>query len=99
MRALQPRSIVRWRWLFLCLETALVVVFLPCVIADRGFGLRVGPKSEGGEIVLGVIFMLVCLFLLIASPFFFRSLRWVAWTGWIIAVGLFIWALLAPICE
>jgi hypothetical protein len=79
------------------LETALVVVFLSCVIADRGFGLRIGPKSEGGEIVLGGLFMVVCLFLLVASPFFFRSLGWVAWAGWIVAVGLFIWGLLTPI--
>lgn len=55
------------------------------------------PEVRGGEIVLGVLGMLVSLFLLIASPFFFRSLRWVAWTGWIIAVGLFLWGLLTPI--
>jgi hypothetical protein len=40
--------------------------------------------------------MIAWLFLLIASPFFLRSLRGVALVGWIIAFGILAFSALTP---
>jgi hypothetical protein len=97
MKKLSPRSLTLWRSLFLSVETVVVVVFLSCVIAERHFGLIVHLGSDALEIIVGMACSALCLFLLIGSPFFFRSLRWVAWAGWLIPVGLFVWGLFTPV--
>src|SRR5256885_4124181 len=74
-----------WRRLFLVLETIVVGVFSFSLLAESFWGLRVEPQSQVWSVVFGVPIMLALLFLLIASPFFLRSLRGVALAGWIIA--------------
>lgn len=83
--------------MFLGLEAVLLVVFLLCVIAEREFGVIIDFGSGVSEITAVIVFMAIWLFLLIGSPFFFRSLRWIAWIGWLLAVGLFVWGLFAPV--
>jgi len=55
------------------------------------------PESEVVAVVLGWTLMLCWLFLLIASPFFLKSLRRVALAGWIIAFGLLVLGIFAPV--
>src|SRR6266566_4891587 len=85
-----------WRWFFIVLETALAVILLSCWLAERFWRLRLEPQSEVLSVVLGVSMMLAWLFLLIASPFFLRSLRGVALVGWIIAFGILAFSALTP---
>ena len=82
--------------MFLVLETVVVAVFLFCLLAERFWGLRVEPQSQVWAVVFGVAIMLAWLFLLIASPFFLRSLRGVALAGWIIAFGILVVSMLTP---
>ena len=65
-------------------------------LAEKFWGLIWEPQSELLSVALGVMVMLSWLFLLIASPFFLRSLRGVALVGWIIAFGLLALSALTP---
>jgi membrane protein YdbS with pleckstrin-like domain len=96
MDALGSRSIKLWRGLFLTLETLVLGVLLFCGLAERFWGLHVEPQSEWLAIVLGILICLAWLFLLIVSPFFLKSLRWIALLGWIIAFGGLLFGLLMP---
>ncbi len=91
-----PKSIKLWRGLFLSLETFLLGQVLFCVFAERFWRLQVEPEPEALAMVLGIFIMLAWLFLLIVSPFFLKSLRWVALAGWIIAFGMLLFAVLTP---
>lgn len=96
MNATVSNSTKHWRRLFLVLEAIVVIVPLYCLLAEKLLGLRVEPESGIGSIVLGVSLMLAWLFLLVASPFFLRSLRGVALAGWIIAFGILVLGMLTP---
>jgi hypothetical protein len=85
-----------WRWLFIILPSVLLFTILSTFILDREFGLSIEPQSEPMSIVFGVSFLLALLFLLVVSPFFFRSLRAVAVIAWIIAVVILALSLLMP---
>jgi len=85
-----------WRWLFLVLESVVAVTFLLCVLLELFWGVRVEPQSQAWSVILGVLLMLAWLFLLIASPFFLRSLRGVALAGWIIAFAILLFGVLTP---
>jgi hypothetical protein len=67
------------------------VVLLP-VLISVGFTDATRHRIHSGVTVwqyfAGGLYLLAWLFLLIASPFFLRSLRSVALAGWIIAFGL-----------
>ena len=65
-------------------------------LAVHSFNVLWEPESEVLAIVLGLILMLCWLFLLIASPFFLRSLRGVALVGWIIAFGVLLLGMFTP---
>jgi hypothetical protein len=97
MNTSRPRSLTRWRCVFLGLETALVVVFLACLVAERHFDLLIGFGSGAVDVTAGLLLTAAWLFLLVGSPFFFRSLRWVAWLGCAMAIGLLLWWLLESI--
>jgi len=88
-----------WRLFFLGLETVVVVLVLFCLLGEWVYGVSIEPKSQVQAIVFGVSFALAWLFLLIASPFFLRSLRGVALAGWIIAFGILLLGLLSAIRE
>jgi hypothetical protein len=66
------------------------------MLAERFLRLRIEPASDATGIALGGIYLGAWLFLLIVSPFFLRSLRWVALAGWIIAFGILILGTLMP---
>ena len=79
------------------LETVVAVTFVSLVLLDRFWGLRLEPQSQAWSVILGVSLTLAWLFLLVASPFFLRSLRNVALAGWIIAFGILLFAVLTPV--
>ena len=79
------------------LETVVAATFVSLVLLERFWGLRVEPQSQAWSVILGVPLMLAWLFLLVASPFFLRSLRGVALAGWIIAFGILLFAVLTPV--
>ncbi len=89
-------SIKYWKWLFLVLEAVVLIIPASCLIAEHLLHSPVELESEALEITLVVIYMGAFLFLLIASPFFLRSLRWVALAGWVIALGTLILGVLTP---
>jgi hypothetical protein len=74
-----------WRWIFIVLESAVLVTFSLVCILEFGFGISVEPQSQSFGIALGFSYMIAVLFLLIASPFFFKSLGKLAIIGWIVA--------------
>ena len=85
-----------WRWVFVVLEVAVLVTFLGGWVAEELFNVIWEPQSAVLSIVLGVLLLLSWLFLLIASPFFLKTLRGVALVGWIIAFGVLVLGLLTP---
>jgi hypothetical protein len=92
MSAIPASSSTRyWKSVFLVLEAVVLLLFISGEVADQILHLRldVGPDVR-------VIYVGALLFLLIASPFFLRSLRWVALTGWLIAIGILTLSLLMP---
>lgn len=96
MSAPAANSMRGWRWFFLVLETVVAVTFIAPMLLERFWGLRVEPQPQEWSVVLGVSIMSAWLFLLIASPFFLRSLRGVALAGWIIAFGILLFSVLTP---
>ncbi len=58
------------------------------------WGLRIERGPDAWAIGLGIFISLAWLFLFIISPFFLKSLHWVALVGWIIAFGLLLFAAL-----
>jgi hypothetical protein len=96
MSALDSSSLKGWRCLFLALEAIVLGAFSFLYVVERFWGLRVEPESPIWAVVLGVIVMLAWLFLLVASPFFLKKLRWIALSGWLIAFGILLLAALTP---
>jgi hypothetical protein len=86
-----------WRWFFVILETVVAFTFASLIALERFWGLRVEPQSHSWSIILAVSLMFAWLFLLVASPFFLRSLRGVALAGWIIAFGVLLAGILTPL--
>jgi hypothetical protein len=76
-----------WRWLFLIAETVVAGGFASLMLLKEFWG-------HAWPVILGGSLMLAWLFLLVASPFFLRSLRGVALAGWIIAFGLLVMGML-----
>jgi hypothetical protein len=76
-----------WRWIFIVSE-AMVVGYLMLRVVKERFYSRVYLEPRALGISLGVLAGLAWLFLLVASPFFFRSLRGVALVGWFIALTI-----------
>jgi hypothetical protein len=75
-----------WRWIFIVLEATLATSFILGVFVAPDFGWR-GPFAPPALARAHAAFVVIAwLFLLIASPFFLRSLRGVALTGLIIAL-------------
>ena len=79
-----------WRWIFIVLQSAVFVTFSLVMILAFGFGISVEPQSQSLDIALGFSFMAGLLFLLIASPFFFKSLGKLAVIGWIMALCILV---------
>ena len=85
-----------WKWVFLVLEAVVLLPFLVWELAERFLRIPLDHVSDSIGVVLGGAYLGAWLFLLIVSPFFLRSLRWVALAGWIIAFGLLILGSLMP---
>ena len=71
----------------------LVADFALCVFVGPHFGWRGPPEPREFAMVHGVFVLFAWLFLLIASPFFLRSLRGVALAGLIIALCVLVYFL------
>lgn len=75
-----------WRWTFIIAEATLVSSFVTCVFVAPHFGWRGPLGSPALNWAHGLLVVLAWLFLLVASPFFLRSLRGVAISGQVIAL-------------
>jgi len=76
-----------WRLIFILAEAMTLGYFTVMEVARR-FYPRVYPEPPALGLALACLAALAWLFLLVASPFFFRSLRGVALAGCIIALVL-----------
>ena len=79
-----------WRWIFIGVQSAVFVTFLLTFILESGFGISVKPQDHSLDVALGFSLMAGYVFLLIASPFFFKSLGKLAVIGWIVALGILV---------
>jgi hypothetical protein len=89
------KSFLLWRYLFIITET-IVLALLMLAGVCVAFRLEVQPRSEMVEIILGTSFSILAVFLLIASPLFFKRLGWLAIAGWIIGWAVLIFGLFIP---
>ena len=96
MRALSTDTLKMWRWVFIAVQTAVFVAFSIAVTLQFGFGILIEPESEPLNIALGVSYTAALLFLLIASPFFFKSLGKLVRVGWIIAFAILVISMCFP---
>ena len=82
-----------WRYLFLALETLVAGTFFLCFAQERVW--RIEPESLAWSVLFAAA-AVAWLFLLIASPFFLKSLRSLALTGWLIAFAVLLFGELSP---
>ncbi len=95
MKSVDQRVTDRWRMLFLAMEAMVALQIVAGLFFQRQLAafnpppIPAGwqPVVHVGEWLLAVACLGSWLFLLIVSPFFLRSLRWVALTGWMLAFG------------
>ena len=73
------------------LQTAVFVTFSLAVTLDFGFGISFEP-----QMAFVVCYMAAILFLLIASPFFFKSLGKLAVIGWIVTFAILVISMCFP---
>lgn len=66
------------------------MTFSWAMILKLGFGISDEPQSQSSDVALGFFYIGSLLFLLIASPFFFKSLGKLAVVGWIMALCIFV---------
>ncbi|HUS37198.1 MAG TPA: hypothetical protein VM680_17765 [Verrucomicrobiae bacterium] len=86
----------RWRIAFIIAE-ALVVGWTLVSQFDPRTTIREYPLNPNVPMqVCNYGFYAAFLFLLIASPFFCRKLRLVAWSGWAIALAVLLYGLAVP---
>jgi len=84
-----------WRWIFIVLQSVLVTFSFVQILAF-GLGISVEPQSQSLEVALGFSYLGSFLFLLIASPFFFKSLGKLAVIGWIVALCILVISMCFP---
>ena len=76
------RSTAIWRWVFLCCQTALLALLaLATVELRRGHSAIEGPDRPLQVVIVALLSLTV--FLLCASPFFFRRVGAVAVAAWV----------------
>jgi positive regulator of sigma E activity len=85
-----------WRWIFIVVQTAVFVSLSLAATLELGFGISLEPQPESLAIALGVSYMVALLFLLIASPFFFKSLGKLAVIGWIVTFAILVISMCFP---
>ena len=95
MKSADLRVTDRWRVLFLVMEAVVALQIVGPLFFARQIesckpptiptGLQ--PVVQVGEWLVAIGCIGSWLFLLIVSPFFLRSLRWVALAGWLLAFG------------
>jgi hypothetical protein len=84
----------RWKVLFIVLEAIVLIPFLFMLFSPNSN--HRGSQFSLWQVVLAVVYLGSWLFLLIGSPFFLRSLRGIAVSGWIVAFGTLLYAVLNP---
>ena len=92
-----PQQLSRspWRILFVSLEVALVVSGVWFAIIQAAADPRMHIHSTTEDIV-GMVFLISMFALLFGSPWFIRSLRRVALTGWVLGFIALLYCLLTP---
>src|SRR5882762_5425790 len=94
----KPRHLTLWYCLLCTAQVIVLGTVVFTLLSANGFDLHsIEDLDPAYEMVPVVIFGSAWLFLLIGSPFFFRSFRFVAWAGWILAVVVFLFGALVPI--
>jgi hypothetical protein len=97
MCANSSTSVKSLKSLFLILEAIVFTGFL-VIIHDFPFGMfRALPSSRAGFFLAETAFLFAWLFLLILSPFFLHQLRGVAFAGWMIGVGILLYAVVSVV--
>jgi hypothetical protein len=91
MRALSTDTLKMWRWIFIAVQTAVFVTFSLAVILEFGFGILFEPP-----VAFMACYMVALLFLLIASPFFFKRLGKLAVIGWFVTLAILILSMCSP---
>ena len=87
-------ALKRWKVLFIVLEAIVLIPFIFMVFSPN-LNHR-GSQFAWWQTVPVIIYLGSWLFLLIGSPFFLRSLRGIALSGWIVAFGTLLYAALNP---
>jgi len=88
MTTLSTNTLRMWRWIFIIVQSGVFMTFSLVVVLDYGFGISLQPGPS--ETVLAVSYLAGLLFLLIASPYFFKSLGKLAVIGWIVTLGIMV---------
>jgi len=92
MNAPGHTALKRWKVFFLLLEAIVLVPFLFSLFFEHLRTPTLVSQSRMWQVILAALYLGSWLFLLIASPFFLRSLRGIALSGWIIAFGTLVYA-------
>lgn len=96
MRTLSTNALKLWRWTFIAVQTIVFVTFSFGVILEFGFGILVEPQPGSLAIAFEICYMVALLFLLIASPFFFKALGKLAVIGWYATIAMLIISMCFP---
>jgi len=91
MRTFSTDTLKMWRWIFIAMQTAVFVTFSLAVILEFGFGILFEPP-----IAFAVCYMVALLFLLVASPFFFKTLGKLAVIGWFVTLAILVISMCFP---
>ena len=78
-----------WLWAFLVVEALLVLSWLTLDTMHITSGPRVQPFSSP-EVLLRLVYDGMAMLLSVVSPFFLRSLKWVALVGWVLGFTAFL---------
>ena len=92
MRTLSTDTLKMWRWIFITAQTAVFVTFSLALILEFVFGIIFEPPTAFIACYVAALF-----FLLIASPFFFKTLGKLALIGWFVTLAIFVLSLCIPV--
>jgi hypothetical protein len=96
MGTLNTNTLKLWRWIFIVLQTAVFGTFSLMAALEFGFHISVEPQSGLLQMALLYSYLVALLFLLIASPFFFKKLGKLAVIGWIAAFAILVFSIFLP---
>ncbi|HMJ90380.1 MAG TPA: hypothetical protein VK530_11215 [Candidatus Acidoferrum sp.] len=83
------------RWLLVTLQLALLAVWIPFEVFRRQSLQRIHHHSSV-EDICGAVFMTAMLALIVVSPFYFRTHRRVALSGFLLAIAAVAYCVFVP---